>query len=198
MTEKWQACSPEEGAGFLRAAGVPFWISGGWAIDLFLGHETRPHNDLDLTIRRQDQLLVQKHLKGWILEAADPPGSGKLRPWLPGEVLPPAVHNVWCRREGESAWKFELLLCDFRFGRWLYRRNPAIGGDEEEFGWFTEKGLPVIAPEILLLYKSRKPREKDLQDLELCRPFLDSAKLAWLREAVRVAEGAGHSWLALL
>ncbi|MDX6362509.1 MAG: lincosamide nucleotidyltransferase [Streptomyces sp.] len=38
----------------LRRAGVDIWIGGGWGIDALVGEETRPHRDLDLA-HRQDQ-----------------------------------------------------------------------------------------------------------------------------------------------
>ncbi|MCC7366145.1 MAG: hypothetical protein IT303_17410 [Dehalococcoidia bacterium] len=35
---------------FLREAGVPAWVDGGWAVDALLGEETRPHADLDIAV----------------------------------------------------------------------------------------------------------------------------------------------------
>jgi lincosamide nucleotidyltransferase A/C/D/E len=34
----------------LAAAGVAFWLDGGWGVDALLGDQTRPHDDLDLVI----------------------------------------------------------------------------------------------------------------------------------------------------
>ena len=36
----------------LDEAGVKWWIDGGWGVDALLGEETRPHDDLDLAVRR--------------------------------------------------------------------------------------------------------------------------------------------------
>jgi hypothetical protein len=38
----------------------PWAVCGGWAIDLFLHHVTRPHKDVDFAILRKDQLLNEK------------------------------------------------------------------------------------------------------------------------------------------
>ncbi|MFL5939492.1 MAG: nucleotidyltransferase domain-containing protein, partial [Gaiellaceae bacterium] len=38
----------------LDAAGLAWWIDGGWGVDALLGEETRPHDDLDLIVRRED------------------------------------------------------------------------------------------------------------------------------------------------
>jgi lincosamide nucleotidyltransferase A/C/D/E len=36
--------------GALVAVGCPAWVSGGWGVDALVGHQTRPHRDLDLAI----------------------------------------------------------------------------------------------------------------------------------------------------
>jgi lincosamide nucleotidyltransferase A/C/D/E len=40
--------------GRFRAAGIDFWVEGGWGIDALLGEQTRPHDDLDLGVRADD------------------------------------------------------------------------------------------------------------------------------------------------
>jgi GrpB-like predicted nucleotidyltransferase (UPF0157 family) len=34
----------------LDAAGIEWWVDGGWGVDALLGYETRPHDDLDLAV----------------------------------------------------------------------------------------------------------------------------------------------------
>ncbi len=38
----------------LDAAGIDWWIDGGWGVDALLGHETRAHDDLDFAVRAED------------------------------------------------------------------------------------------------------------------------------------------------
>ncbi|WP_228460182.1 nucleotidyltransferase domain-containing protein [Cytobacillus dafuensis] len=40
-------------------------IEGGWAIDLFMGRETREHKDIEIALFRVDQLYLIEHLKDW-------------------------------------------------------------------------------------------------------------------------------------
>ncbi len=43
----------------------PNWfIAGGWAIDLFLGKVTRPHQDIEIAIFRKDQLALRDYFDG--------------------------------------------------------------------------------------------------------------------------------------
>ncbi len=38
----------------LDAAGIEWWVDGGWGVDALLGEETRPHDDLDLALRAEE------------------------------------------------------------------------------------------------------------------------------------------------
>src|SRR5437879_2827606 len=90
---RWTPLAVSEVRRLFSRAPFPWWIAGGWAIDLFIGRQTRPHADTDVLLLRQDQLAAQAllaHRGGWQLFAADPPGV--LRLWMMGEWLPVAVH----------------------------------------------------------------------------------------------------------
>ena len=58
-------------------------------------------------------------------------------------------------------------------------------------------GVRVLAPEIVLLYKSKAPRPADEADLRAARPLLDAEARAWLRTAILRATPA-HEWAASL
>jgi hypothetical protein len=54
----------------LLASNAPWWIAGGWAIDVFRGQTSRPHTDLDVGILRVDAPTVLQALSTWqIFEA---------------------------------------------------------------------------------------------------------------------------------
>ncbi|HEX6673501.1 MAG TPA: amino acid transporter [Actinomycetes bacterium] len=38
----------------LEGAGVVVWLDGGWGVDALLGRQSRPHQDLDLVLARDD------------------------------------------------------------------------------------------------------------------------------------------------
>ena len=38
----------------LDRGGIRWWVHGGWGMDALLGEETRPHDDLDLAVARDD------------------------------------------------------------------------------------------------------------------------------------------------
>jgi lincosamide nucleotidyltransferase A/C/D/E len=50
--------------GALGAVGCRAWVSGGWGVDALVGHQTRPHRDLDLAIDAFDEATTLKALAG--------------------------------------------------------------------------------------------------------------------------------------
>ena len=42
-------------------------VAGGWVIDLFIGRETRSHQDIEIAIPRKEQLQLQTYLHDWNL-----------------------------------------------------------------------------------------------------------------------------------
>ena len=51
----------------LDEAGVDHWFFGGWAVDLWVGRLTRPHDDIDVLVWRRDEPAVDAALEaaGW-------------------------------------------------------------------------------------------------------------------------------------
>lgn len=185
--------SPDGVSEVLRRLHRPWWIAGGWAIDLHLGRQTRHHADVDALVLRGDLLPLQGALAGWDLHAADPPGS--LRPWLLGEILSVEVHDVWCRRSPTSPWCLQVMIDDAQEGIWIYRRDPRIRRPVVELdGPASRTHQRVLAPEVQLLQKSHGPRPKDEADLLAIRPHLDDRQVEWLRTSLALTS-PGHAWL---
>ncbi|MFT3874208.1 MAG: amino acid transporter [Nocardioides sp.] len=192
----WDPLSLGEVSAVMGGVDCPWWVAGGWAIDLHIGRMTRDHDDKDVLLLREDHLRVQRHLSGWDLYAADPPGS--LRRWLPGEVLPFGVHDIWCRRSRTAPWSLQLMLNETENGAWVYRRDSRIRRPIVELlGPASTPLLPVLSPEIQLLYKSEAPRAKDELDFESVIPALDGEQRAWLARALATVS-PGHPWLDVL
>ena len=55
-------------ASALDAAGLEHWFFGGWAVDLWVGRMTRPHDDIDVLVWRRDEPRIHEALlaAGWI------------------------------------------------------------------------------------------------------------------------------------
>lgn len=52
--DAWRPWTPEQTSSHLAGVGVPWCVVGGWAIDLWLGVQTRPHEDTEIAVSRED------------------------------------------------------------------------------------------------------------------------------------------------
>jgi hypothetical protein len=192
--KSWQAAAPTEAALWLSAVTARWWFAGGWALDLFLGKQSRPHVDLDVGISRCDAPAVIAALADWeLFEAKD----GALTSLDAGVAPRASVHSLWCRPKGSASWKLELMLDESADGVWIYRRSPEIRRPFVTAIRRTSDGLRYLAPEIQLLYKARHCRSRDQADFNLVTPRLDAQAIAWLRDALSRSD-PGHAWLQAL
>jgi hypothetical protein len=192
----WDPMRPEEAVAEFGTWTVPWWLAGGWSIDLLLGHQSREHGDLDVLVLRRDQAQVREHLRDWDVHAAGLPE--KLRPGPVGETLPPDVHDVWCRRTPSSPWTFQLMIDDTDGDDWLFRRDHRV---RRPIGSLTGRAstaaIAVLTPDVQLLYKSKGLREKDIADFRAVVPHLSGAEREWLHTALDLVS-PGHTWAAAL
>jgi hypothetical protein len=191
-----------EAARAMARLGRPWFISGGWAIDLHLGRVTREHHDVDILVLRSDQLRVQTLLADWRLNKIIPHpqglmNQGTLARWEPGERLELPVHQVDVHRAGDDAIAFQVMLGESSGDRWIYRRNPAVTHPLVSLGFHPLWGLPYLAPEIVLLFKAKLMQPHDRADFAAAAPTMSTEAKAWLREAL-IKCHPGHKWLAAL
>ena len=192
----WRPLSVDEVCLIFAGAGFPWWISGGLAIELAIGKALRSHGDVDVMILRRDHLAVRSILKNWDCWAADAPGS--LVHWSDGEPLPARVHDIWCRRSAGDAWRLQLMVDESERDSWVSRRDKRIHLPLSSISRSTLTAIPYVAPHVLLFYKAKNPRAKDVADLEATIEHRVSMDVAWLRKSIALVYGKSHPWLEIL
>lgn len=176
--EAWAAWSPQEAAARMACVTAPWCVVGGWALDLWLGEQTRPHGDLEIAIRREDLPQVRAAL-GLPVHAV---GDGEVR--LLADDQPTPLHRHQNRvREGQ-VWRMDIMLEPGDARTWTYRRVPGLTAPRAWMTGVSKDGVPYLKPQGVLLYKSRAPRPKDEADLALVLPHLDQEARAWLADAI--------------
>jgi hypothetical protein len=188
---RWEPATPTQVASLFAAMPCRWWIAGGYAIELAVGHRVRDHGDIDVMMLRPDQLHLHGALRGWECWAADPPGV--LRPWEAAEILPRPVHDIWCRPGPDRPWRVQVMLDETNGGEWVSHRDPGIRRPLAEIGRTGPDGIPYLAPEIQLFYKSKRPRPKDHADFLAVLPVLSPEQRGWLSGALSRSFGA-HPW----
>ena len=191
---RWEPLSLEQVKQLLGPVSAPWWIAGGRALDMFIGHETRTHVDIDVAVLRRDQQAFRDALAKWDVHIAH---NGELIPWKRGEALKPEHHELWARETASDPWRLEVLFEESEGTRWAYRRRPQIGLNIADLGRRDAYGIAFIRPEVTLLYKSKSPRPVDETDFLYALPRLDVAQKAWLYAALSTTDSR-HRWLARL
>jgi hypothetical protein len=176
-------------ATLMAGFGRPWCIAGGWAIELFLGRLTRPHKDVEIAIFRDDQRALYEHLAGWTINKSTHPGRA---PWH-GERLELPIHELHARRADQ---RLEVLMNERDGDLWRFRRNLAVSMPVERLIRRSVAGIPSLAPEVALLYKSKgTPRPEDAADFAHALGALGPAARQWLADALRTCD-PGNQWLA--
>lgn len=173
-----------------------FWcVAGGWAIDFYLGRQTREHEDLEVVALREEQAALFTHLKSHKPQkifSGDPP---KFISWH-GEEIPPEEIQL---RLGSMPDRpdFDILLTPSENGMWICRRDDTIRLPLSQIFQKTKEGIPYLVPEIVLLFKAKYAEEKDQHDFDQTIHNLDNPAKVWLRNSLRKIH-SDHNWLKAL
>ncbi len=190
--EAWDAWSPQEAAERLQGVAAPWYVLGGWALDLHLGRQTREHDDLEIGVPAHRFAEVRSALSGLEFVVI---GDG--RAWPLNDSTLAAHRQTWVREGAGAPWRLDVIREHWENDIWIYRREPSIRLTADDLIARTSDGIPYARPEVVLLFKAKAVREKDEADLAAVLPALEPDRRAWLRAALELAH-PGHRWLERL
>ena len=141
----------------LEEAGCSVWVAGGWGVDALVGHQTRPHRDLDLAVDARDESRAVAVLRrdGYQIETD----------WRPVRVELVAPNRGW------------VDLHPVVFGVDGHGRQADLGGGHFEYppDGFAEGVIAGRRVRCLSAEQQRRfhegydPRDIDLHDLAILR-----------------------------
>lgn len=163
---------------FAESLGVPYWIAGGWAIDLFVGTVTRGHGDVDVLVLDRDQdRLRELWLEGLLVRRH----RDEVRDWPPGERLEPGPDLLELTDASVSPRKLELLIGMTRGDDWVWHRGKqTLHRPLASLGQVGPLGLPYVAPEVSLMTRARHRRDKDDHDFRVAVATMSAEQKRWL------------------
>jgi len=185
-------------AEIMRGFPAAWFVSGGWAIDLFLGEVTRSHSDIEIGIYRRDQQLLRAHLRAWSLSKAIACGDdGEWVSWPLGEELQLPVHQIKATRPDGEGREFEIFLNECSERDWISRRHAGVARRLGEAVMISAIGIPFLVPEIQLLFKAKYRRAKDEADFNFAVRRMSGMQKKWLARVLG-EHHEGHGWIAAL
>ena len=189
----WDPLDPSTIGAFMDGFDRPWWIIGGWSIEVFTG-VPRAHEDMDISILSSDAGTFREFLgERWTAWNVD---DSWFRPFDHRFVDVRPDSQVWVRRDAASPWVLDVPFTPDTDGRWTSKRNPAHTEDLDAVTWVGPDGLRYARPEVVLMYKAAQAREKDRRDAEVTIPLLDTSSRRWLRDAVARID-RDHPWTRL-
>jgi len=193
--------SVADAAGFMGDFSHPWWIAGGWAIDLFVGRVTREHGDIEIGSFWDTQLDLRRKFDYAECEYVR---DGVWYEWQKDKELDVGIFQVRALNydfpyDGEIQFFFDGHTLN---DHWVFRRRSSITlpADQVTMPCAPATGLAAVrflAPEIQLLYKAKYATAKQEHDFSVAVPLIAPARRAWLKGALAEAY-PGHAWIARL
>lgn len=198
---------------------VEWHLCGGFAIDYYLGQITRAHKDIDITVSFDDMKVCIEFLKskGWEIDA--PVGNGRfvaVEFAIKNSDL--YFDNIWCYKKDadfikvektDGVFKYmefinreqieldfiEVLFNKVENGVFYYQRNHKIMINADK-AFIKKDKISILAPEIILLYKSRNYENKDYQhDYDVVINKLEKESYDWFKNSMSIVYPQGHPWI---
>ena len=148
----------------LAQAGIAHWLFGGWAVDFHAGAVTRPHEDIDLILWREDAPAVRQVLvpRGYV-EAPPPPEESGLHTHFSKQGQRIDAMFIYKRPDGSIYWS-----------DWGWPDGSFSG----QSGRLGERVCPVVSARTLLEAKESYLREgPDECDSRKCLLDIDTLRL---------------------
>jgi hypothetical protein len=150
---------------------------------------------------RHHQAALYEHYRDWDTYKS----IGRWVPWSADERLDLPIHQILLRPAGGGTpepWEpnydeRQFFLNEAEGGIWLCRRDPRITLHVRQLAQRSRDGIPIVAPEVQLLYKARHAADKDEHDFRLVADRIRGTRRAWLRDALELVH-PGHRWIQAL
>jgi len=172
-----------EGNNLFKDCSFPYYVCGGFALELFVGKSMRAHGDLDISVFYENKRDVAAllHSNGWdIYKRVFEPGSlGGITPLVDAnDSKLDEVRTIWAmkqgshlppkpRNDGTYIYDFEILsheqkgfnfievVLDYNDGdHFVCGKDKKIARKLDKAILFSDEGVPYMAPELVLFLKS--------------------------------------------
>ncbi|MDN4476356.1 hypothetical protein QQX09_10860 [Demequina sp. SYSU T00192] len=176
----WAPLTAEAVAGLLGSSGARWWLSGGAALDRWLGSPIRERGNIDVSTTAADlPALLGALPAGYSAWVPDGDGVMPIADAADDADLQPVL--VW--GDDAAAWVLRVNVEDGAPRVWVYRRDARL-----QLPWdravLDLDGIPTGAPEVQLVWKCFSPRPEDDADKDAVLPRLSDEARAWWERAL--------------
>lgn len=179
---RWEPLTPQGILELLSGASVRWWLSGGAALDRWLGQPIRERENIDVSVVAGELAALIASLpagiSAWvpsgdeegIVRFADAPQNADLQP-------------VLIRDDEKNVWLLQVNVEDGAPRAWVYKRDPRL-----QLPWeravLDIDSIPTGAPEVQLVWKALRPRPEDHDDKDAVLPGLSPEAVTFVETAL--------------
>jgi len=114
--DAWNSWWPEELAHRLHGSGITWYVTGGWALDLFLRQQTRDHADLEFATLPPDIHEARRALSELEFFAAR---NGELSFLKRDADVPDDIRQLWVADFKSQVWRVDMMIERGTKDRWV-------------------------------------------------------------------------------
>ena len=190
----WQAWSPPELFTRIERFNRGGYVVGGWALDIWHGRQVRPHEDLEFCVLPDYIEYCRKKLPE--LEFFSVVDEGLIH--LPSsEPVPVDLWQFWGADMAAGCWRVDMMLERGSREVWSCKRQPSIQLPRAAAIRINSDGISYLAPALVLLFKAKYMRQKDIDDFLYHAPNLEAQEIIDFIRWLDVTH-PGHKWIASL
>jgi len=188
----WEPWTPEDVASRLLGTSARWYVVAGWALDLFVGRQSRPHDDIEIGVPAESFSEIREVFADYDFDVVD---SG--RRWPLASDAFASTFQTWLRDNKTGVYHLDVFREPHNGSEWICRRDERIRMPYDQLIRFSGKGIPYMSPEVALLFKAKGLREKDQADFDGVLPLLRPQQIDWLRVNLELVH-PGHVWINAL
>ncbi|WP_341976030.1 hypothetical protein [Microbacterium sp. LWO13-1.2] len=170
-------------ADLFASLSVRWWLSGGVALDRWLGRPIRERSNIDVSVVAGDLAQVVAELPSTLSAWVQPAGAlGAMVPFVdaPTDV---DLQPVLIRDDEKDAWVLQINVEDGTRDSWVYKRDPRLRLPWERAVIQIDR-VPTGVPEVQLVWKALRPRSEDDVDRNAVIPYLSEEAINWYERAI--------------
>lgn len=192
--DSWEAWSPEQLAAKLSDVAAPWYVVGGWALDLWQGKQRRDHEDLEFVTSPENAGHIAADLSDLTFFEAK---AGALKQPDCWTRIPDDAWQYWGADLKAGRWRVDMMLERGTSSHRVFKRDPKITQSRGQAIRVSKDGIRYLAPANVLLFKAKHCRAKDQHDFQAALPKLSGEDRTLLGCWLKLSY-PGHSWLRYL
>lgn len=178
----WEPLPPDALGELFAGASARWWLSGGAALDRWMGRPIRERENIDVSVIAADLADLVTNLPDGFSAWAPSGHDDEVVPFVEAPT-DTDLQPVLIRDDAMDAWALQVNVEDGAPRAWVYKRDPRLTLPWDRAVHDVD-GIPTGAPEVQLVWKALRPRPEDTIDKDAVLPSLSDEAVSFYETAL--------------